>query len=370
MKDTGAPDGEAVEADQWPDGDLDGLHWSRSLALSVVGGIAATGLLAPIYMFEGVPRWRAFAAAFILAMPGALLVWIALRFSKRMRGRTAPSFVIPAHVAGALIFAFAWAATIYLLLLAAEAKSAANYLRNFAPWQMLDGILLYAAAVGIEQSVWTRRRLDRQRLATTRAQLHALRAQLNPHFLFNALNSIIQLAEEDTVATQSALERLSELLRHATRTSGGGRIDVTLRDELGFIRNYLALEQLRLGDRLRVVEAIEEEALDRLVPSLILQPIVENAILHAIAPRRSGGTVRLLAHLDRQSLIVEIRDDGPGCDPEALNRSPGMGLNIVRRQLEIRFPGQSELRIGRAPEGGTCVRLSLPAHQQAPGASW
>ena len=368
MDDTGAPRGEAVEADQWPDGDTDAPHWIRSLALSVGAGIAASGLLAPIYMFEGVSRGRAFAAAFILAMPGALLVWIALRFSRTMRGRIAPSFAIPAHVAGALVFAFAWTAIIYLVLVATESRTAASFLRNFAPWQMLDGVLLYAAAVGIEQSAWTRRRLDRQRLATTRAQLHALRAQLNPHFLFNALNSIIQLAEEDTPATQSALERLSELLRHATRTSGGGRIDVTLRDELGFIRNYLALEQLRLGDRLRVVELIEEEALDRLVPSLILQPIVENAILHAIAPRRSGGTVRLLAHLDRQSLIIEIQDDGPGCDPEALDRSPGMGLNIVRRQLEIRFPGQSDVRIAPAPEGGTSVRLSLPAHQQAP--SW
>jgi signal transduction histidine kinase len=370
MDDTGAPHGEAVEADQWPDGDTDGPHWSRSLALAVVAGIAAAGLLAPIYMFEGVPRSRAFAAGAILAIPGALLVWIALRFSKRMRRRGAPSFAVPAHVAGGLIFAFAWVAIIYLLLVAGGSKSAATYLRNFAPWQMLDGILLYAAAVGIEQSAWTRQRLDRQRLATTRAQLHALRAQLNPHFLFNALNSIIQLAEEDAVATQSALERLSDLLRHATRTSGGGRIDVTLRDELGFVRNYLALEQLRLGDRLRVVEEIEDDALDRLVPSLILQPIVENAILHAIAPRKSGGTVWLLAYLDRQSLIVDIRDDGPGYEPEALNRSPGMGLNIVRRQLEIRFPGQSELRAGRAPEGGASVRLSLPAHQQAPGASW
>ena len=370
MTDTSAPDREAVEGDERLDGDTEAPHWSRSLALSVGAGVAASGLLAPIYMFEGVPRWRAFAAAFILAMPGALLVWIALRFARRMRGRTAPSFAVPAHVAGSLIFAFAWAAIMYLLLLAAQSKSAATYLRNIAPWQMLDGILLYAAAVGIEQSAWTRRRLDRQRLATTRAQLHALRAQLNPHFLFNALNSIIQLAEEDTAATQSALERLSELLRHATRTSGGGRIDVSLRDELGFVRNYLALEQLRLGDRLRVVEEIEDEALDRLVPSLILQPIVENAILHAVAPRRSGGTVRLLAYLDRQSLIIAIRDDGPGCDPEALNRSPGMGLNIVRRQLEIRFPGQSDLRIESAPEGGTCVRLSLPAHQQAPGPSW
>jgi len=370
MTDTRAPDGDQVEDHEQPDGDTAASHWSRSLALSVVAGIAATILLAPIYMFEGVSTARAFAGSAILSMPGALLVWIALRFSQRLHGRSSPAAAIWAHVAGGLIFAFVWAAIIYLLLVMANAKAAANYLRNLAPWQMLDGILLYAAAVGIEQSAWTRRRLDRQKLATTRAQLHALRAQLNPHFLFNALNSIIQLAEEDTVATQSALERLSELLRHATRTSGGGRIDVTLRDELGFIRNYLALEQLRLGDRLRVVEEVEDEALDRLVPSLILQPIVENAILHAIAPRRSGGTVRLRAWLDRQSLTIEIQDDGPGFDPEASGRSAGLGLNIVRRQLEIRFPGQSEVRIGPVPEGGTRVRLSLPAHQQASGPSW
>jgi len=368
MTDTRAPGEEAVHTR--PSSGADTPYWSRSLALSIMGGLAATVLLAPIYMFEGASMGRGIAAGAILAMPGAMLVWIALRFSRAMHGRRDPTSAVTAHVTAGLIFAFAWTGIIYLLLVPFDAKVAATYLRSLAPWQMLDGLLLYAATAGIEQSAWARRRLESQKLATTRAELHALRAQLNPHFLFNALNSIIQLAEEDAVATQSALERLSDLLRHATRTSGGGRIDVTLRAELDFIRNYLALEQLRLGERLLIVEEIAEDALGLLVPSLLLQPIVENAIMHAVAPRGSGGTIRLLAYLKGGRLNIEVHDNGRGCDPEAVSRSPGMGLNIVRRQLEIRYPGQSELRIERSPEGGASIRLALPAYGQTPSPSW
>ena len=332
------------------------------------------------------PMWALFAAIIVivhgnsladaaigslrLVGPGAALGILVYKFASRLPWPHPFRLAFVAmHLLAAVLYAVCW----YVLICVIDSLVLRRLVLQIGPGNavfFLTGIWLYIVVAVVAYANLAAQRTAKIETQAARMQLDALRAQLHPHFLFNALNSIIQLAEEDTVATQSALERLSELLRHATRTSGGGRINVTLRDELGFIRNYLALEQLRLGDRLRVVEAIEEEALDRLVPSLILQPIVENAILHAIAPRRSGGTVRLLAHLDRQSLIVEIRDDGPGCDPEALNRSPGMGLNIVRRQLEIRFPGQSELRIGRAPEGGTCVRLSLPAHQQAPGASW
>jgi len=315
MNDTGAPNPRMAEAARQHGGRADPPHWGRSLALSVMAGIAATGLLAPIYMFEGLSKGRALIAGAIFAMPAALLVWIAWRFSKAVHGRGRRASIISAHVAGGLIFALAWTGIIYLLLIIGDAASAASYLRIWAPWQLLDGLLLYAATAAIEQSTWARRRLDQQTVATIRAELHALRAQLNPHFLFNALNSIIQLAEEDAIATQSALERLSDLLRHVTRTSDGGRTDVTLRAELDFIHNYLALEQLRLGERLRVVEEIAEEALNVLVPSLLLQPLVENAIMHAVAPRRSGGTVRLLARVEGARLVIAVNDDGGGCDP-------------------------------------------------------
>jgi sensor histidine kinase YesM len=338
--------------------------WARSLVLAFGAGLAATILLAPIYMFEGVPQARALAAGAIVAMPGALLVWVAWRACKAMHRASRPAVLPVVHGLAGLLFALAWTAIIYLLLALVNTATAASYLRLWAPWQTLDGLLLYAATAAIEHSAWARRRLDRQMLATTRAELHALRAQLNPHFLFNALNSIIQLAEEDAAATQAALERLSDLLRHATRSSRGGQIDVTLRAELDFIRSYLALEQLRLGERLAVVEQVADETLDALIPSLLLQPLVENAIVHAIAPRRTGGTIWLSAHVANSQLILEVQDDGPGWDPAAPRRPHGMGLDIVRRQLEIRFPGQSGLRIGRRPEGGASVRLTLPARRQ------
>lgn len=338
--------------------------WVRSLALALGAGVLATILLIPIYMYEGMSPQRALIAAAMLAMPGALLVWPARRFASAIHGVNRRAAIIGAHVVGGLGFALAWTATIYLVLALLDRATAANYLRTWAPWQVLDGLLLYAATAAIEHSLWARRRLDRQMLATTSAELHALRAQLNPHFLFNSLNSIIQLAEEDAAATQLALERLSDLLRHATRRSCGGRVDVTVGAELDFIRSYLALEQLRLGERLSIVEDVAEEALDALVPSLILQPLVENAIVHAIAPRTAGGTLRLAARIDHATLLLEVEDDGCCWDRQLIERPDAIGLTIVRRQLEIRYPGQSEMRISGGAAGGTLVRLTLPVRRQ------
>jgi len=264
------------------------------------------------------------------------------------------------HAAAAISFAIAWTAIIYLLIRLTSPAAAWQFLR-LAPWQMLEGLLLYVATAGTAQAIWTRQRLAEQKLATTRAELHALRAQLSPHFLFNSLNSMIQLAEEDPPATQAALLRLAELLRHVTR---GGREDpgeVAFEDELAFIRNYLALERLRLGDRLRIVEEMDPDTLELSVPSFLLQPLVENAVQHGIAPRRSGGTLRLSAALLGDKLMIEVHDDGVGCAAAAWQGRGGLGLDIVRRQLEVRFPKQSQMSVESAPGEGFSVRIVLPA---------
>lgn len=339
-----------------------GRGWLRALILALSGGVAATLLLAPIYALEGFGPGRAIAAAAVMAMPGALLVWGALRFCRSLHHADRPgSALAAAHAAAAVTFALLWTAMIYLLVRLSSPAAAWQFLTMWAPWQMLDGLLLYAATAGIAQTIWTRQRLAELKLATTRAELHALRAQLSPHFLFNSLNSMIQLAEEDPAATQAALLRLAELLRHVTRSGSDDPGEVAFEDELAFIRNYLALERLRLGDRLRIVEAIDPDTLDMSVPSFLLQPLVENAVQHGIAPRRSGGTLRLSASLDGNRLMLEVNDDGMGCADAAWHGRQGLGLDIVRRQLDVRFPRQSEMTIGSAPGEGFSVRITLPA---------
>jgi len=334
----------------------------RTLILIGLGGIGATLLLAPIYVLEGFAPPRAMAAAAVMAMPGALLVWGALLFCRLIHRADRPGSALAAiHAAASVTFAFGWTAIIYLVVRLSHPESAWKFLTMWAPWQMLDGLLLYAATVGIAQTIWTRQRLAQQKLATTRAELHALRARLSPHFLFNSLNSMIQLAEEDPAATQAALLRLAELLRHVTRGGSDDPGEVVLAQELAFVRNYLALEGLRLGERLRIVEAIDSDTLDLSVPSFLLQPLVENAVQHGIALRRHGGTLRLSAALAEGRLKIEVHDDGMGCVADAWQGRQGLGLDIVRRQLEVRFPRQSEMSVESAPGAGFTVRIVLPA---------
>jgi LytS/YehU family sensor histidine kinase len=189
-----------------------------------------------------------------------------------------------------------------------------------------------------------------------------LRAQLDPHFLFNVLHTLSQLAREDSGATEAALERFGDLMRYLLRAGARDAVEATLEDDLEFLRNYLALERLRLGERLRVVEELDPDALELAVPPLLLQPLVENAVRHGIAPRRDGGSLRLAASVDNDSLVLEVADDGVGAPPDAWRHAEGIGLSVVRRQLEMRFAHKARMDVRTAPGQGFAVRLTLPAH--------
>jgi len=234
----------------------------------------------------------------------------------------------------------------------------AAFLKGGAVWQFvwglpICGVLVYAARA--------EKQLKERELAAAAAELQALRAQLNPHFLFNTLHSLTQLAREDPVATQEALERFGELMRYVLQSGRKSADDVALEEEIEFLRSYLALERLRLGERLRVVESIDPEALELAVPPLLLQPLVENAVRHGLAPLRNGGTVSLSVRTTASDLVIEVSDDGKGAMPDTWQRSNGLGLKAVARQLNARFPGASELSITSGLDAGFAVRLKMPA---------
>jgi LytS/YehU family sensor histidine kinase len=150
------------------------------------------------------------------------------------------------------------------------------------------------------------------------------------------------------------------MLRYVLDSNRAAQEDVALGDELEFVRNFLALEQLRLGDRLRVVENLHPDTLDCVIPSLTLQPLVENAVKYAVASRVQGGTIRISSSLQGSSLMLEVSDDGPGVAAPVEGGS-GVGLRAVRQRLENRFPGASSFQVRTAPGEGFAVHLMLPA---------
>ena len=197
------------------------------------------------------------------------------------------------------------------------------------------------------------------------ARLETLRAQLNPHFLFNALNTIAMLVRRN--AGQEAVRgvvSLSELLRKVL--AGTGAIEVPLREELGVIEHYLGIEQLRFGNRLTVRIAADPETLDALVPSLVLQPLVENAVRHGIARSSKGGTVEVRCRRSNGSLIICVRDDcvglAEGWDPMT---SGGIGLANTRERLLRLYARDQHFDVRNAPGGGALATVEIPFHTEA-----
>ncbi len=241
-----------------------------------------------------------------------------------------------------------------------------------SPFNLLD-VFAYASLVGLAQTVQLHRRSrERERRAAaleaqlTKARLNALQAQLHPHFLFNALNAISTLLRRDTRAAQDALASFSELLRlalcHSTHS------EVTLREDLEFLRRYIEIQQTRLGDRLRFEEVIAPEVMDCLVPALFLQPLVENAIRHGIEPSASPGLVRVIVQPQGARLGVTVEDNGAGLTGKEDERGGGAGIGLqnLNSRLETLYGAEHRIEFRPRPEGGVTVRVEIPLRQGPP----
>jgi len=225
-------------------------------------------------------------------------------------------------------------------------------------------LFVYAAIVSVWHASqyyrkWAERELKSSELEArlAQAQLHALKAQLQPHFLFNTLNGIASLNYEDPKAANRMIARLSELLRGVLDSDGAP--EVSLREELNFNQRYLELEQIRLGERLAVQWRVSPEALNARVPSLLLQPLLENAIRHAIAPFARPGQVSLEARREAGALRIQITDSGPGLSRGVANPE-GVGLGNTRARLKQLYGAEHTFDIQNAPEGGTVVDITIP----------
>jgi two-component system, LytTR family, sensor kinase len=197
------------------------------------------------------------------------------------------------------------------------------------------------------------------------AQLQALKMQLHPHFLFNTLHAISALIDDDVKGARRMIARLSELLR--LTLDNVGQQEVSLRQELDALERYLEIEQIRFQDRLTVRLAVAPETLDARVPNLVLQPLVENAIRHGIAPRSSAGRIEIRAERRDGMIELQVIDDGPGlqqCNEEGAEElKEGIGLANTRARLRRLYGDEHRIEIKDADGGGLAVKLSIPFRQ-------
>ena len=341
----------------------------RRLLFYLLGWIPLAGMLTYLLAVPGGLTWvEASTVAFILCLLYAfvcLAAWYPCLGTPLDRS-SVPRFLFT-HVAGALVASALW-------LLAARALG--RMLAGFDDFHGIDarlskdfpllfgtGVLLYLLAVGfhyvllaVDASREAEARVMKASVLARDAELRALKAQVNPHFLFNSLNSISALTTSDAPKAREMCILLGDFLR---RTLGlGEKQSIPLEEEMSLVHAFLAVEKIRYGSRLQMEETVEEEALTALVPPLLLQPLVENAVAHGIANLVEGGLIRLEAKQRDGYLSIAIENP---FDPQApQRRRNGVGLANVRQRLEARY-GNSATFGATTEDGRFRVALRLPA---------
>ncbi len=313
-------------------------------------------------------------------VPAALtrpIFWLSARF--RLDSVHWPR-AVAMHAFAAVVFSFIHFAAMLGVRLALWPELLKRPLPAFLAWAQssyltnLDWALMtYAAIVGLSYALGYYRESQARALKAVNlearlmeARLKTLEAELHPHFLFNTLHAISTLVHSDPDAADRMISRLSDLLRLTFDRSGAA--EVSLKEELEFLQKYLQIEQIRFQDRLSVAFDIDPETLDVEVPRLILQPLVENAIKHGIAPRSGRGLVQISAKRQDQAIWIEVQDNGVGLSPNARARfNDGVGLSNTRARLECLYGDAHTLDFAEG-DGGLAVRMVIPVRRSSAGA--
>ena len=303
----------------------------------------------------------------LLAMgPAALMGLGVWAISRRVEWNWRSPRFLAVHALALVVFVGVYATSwMWPDILGGRGATAVATLRTspILVWNLLMGTWLYLLVAGFSYAIRAQRRARaveagaaEARLLAQQAQLAALRAQVNPHFLFNALHSVGALVGSNPAQADRALERLGDLLRYALQAED----QVSLGREWAFTQDYLAFEELRLGARLPVDARLDDAARRVLVPPLILQPLVENAVRHGIADRPEGGRIALQARVADDRLLLTVEDDGPGNGAKAGN---GVGVgSVARERLAVLYGGAATLETRQLPTGYR-VSLDLPCRE-------
>ncbi|MBI4891907.1 MAG: histidine kinase [Acidobacteria bacterium] len=236
-------------------------------------------------------------------------------------------------------------------------------------WANAAVFITTAFTVSIPIKIWgsarNERLLENKERLLVQARLSALSSQINPHFLFNTLNTVSSLIRTDPEKARLVVYRLSSILRRLLRKTDNF---APLREELAFIDDYLSIEIARFGDKLRFEKKVDERTLDCQVPSMLLQPLIENSIKHGLAPKLNGGTIVLESYFERQPeglrLVLSVADDGVGIEDESLSsilEHPGIGVSNVNERLQVLFGASYRLSITSQKGEGTRTLIEIPA---------
>jgi signal transduction histidine kinase len=350
---------------------------------------AANGLLDPRGrglqpLVAGAPVTLAFVESYLWAALTPFLFWLTSRFSIERDNRV--TRVLLFVVAGVIVAMLVEAFLSYLrfeVFFTVRRRRPVAFSPFFGVTRLLwlDDLMVYFAVVaaGFARDYFRRyqaRREEAARLRAQAAELHAqlaearlaaLRTQLDPHFLFNTLHAISTLVERDPRGVRRMIARLSELLRSSLEE--GTEQEVPLEKELAFLNRYLEIMQIRFQGRLEVDIRVDGAVLDALVPTLILQPLVENAVKHGVGKISGAGTIEIRAYRDDEGdrLVLRVRDNGPGLDGgDDSPREEGVGLANTRARLEQLYGPDQRLTLRAAPEGvGVVAEVTLPYHTRA-----
>lgn len=305
-------------------------------------------------------------AVLVFAVSTPLVLWLARRYPiERNSWRRA----LAAHVLAGTAISAVWAACHILLDRAFAVNPSPNFeLRNLPRvvfFNLDRELLVYWIIVVVRHAVDYYQRYREGELRASQAQLQALKMQLHPHFLFNALHSISALVHSDPDAADKMIARLGDFLRLTLDTAAAQ--EVPLRQEIEFLNCYLEIERIRFRDRLTTRLDVDPQALECRVPNLILQPIVENAIRHGVAPRSAPGRIEVRAERKGGSLRLQVRDNGRGIQEAACQtKGGGVGLSNTRARLQQLYGGAYVFEVENDPAGGAIVTLEIPFRAPEP----
>ncbi|MDQ3712576.1 MAG: histidine kinase [Acidobacteriota bacterium] len=262
------------------------------------------------------------------------------------------------HRAATVIFLLAFAPTSIKVPLDAVAR--AFYFLHFVS----DGFFDYVLILVIIQAIIYFKEVQEREFRLQQAELQTLKTQLHPHFLFNTLNAVSSLVSSSPKAAQKTIAQLSDLLRLSLKDDRTH--EISLKDELYFLRKYVQIQQTLLQERLEVKWNISPETLDALVPSLILQPLVENSIRHGIAPKENGGSININAVRQNGMLAFVLSDNGLGLSSDRNSDSGhGIGLTNTRTRLQYLYGDAHEFALSESPNGGVTVNMKIPFKESA-----
>jgi sensor histidine kinase YesM len=347
----------------------------RWLILAVFGALVSTaaGVLFALPTL-GTDHWHTELRTYLgqfwcWALLTPAIVWLDRRlpFSGRELGKR-----LAVHILTSILFteAFFYIFTALRVLMGVAPRSSLQISGMFSAavvgWQIWCWLIYWVILGGIQAYQYYQRylnselRLERLEHSFSEARLNALRMQLDPHFLFNALNTISSHVERDPKLTRRMIEHLGDLLRMSLESKD--RQEVPLAEELAFLEHYLEIQKIRFGEQLRVVMDVAPEVKYAAVPSMFIQPLVENAIRHGISRRASGGTIVVRAKPLGDRLEIRVIDDGVGLPLGwKIEEAEGLGLSITRQRIAGLHPhGASRFVVKNRKEGGTEVEVSLP----------